>query len=114
MCDPKTVDEEKDLEPCDLVYPDYVVENRQMYRNASQTWWWCKDQMEHEAWLFLQSDTDTSTRPGKSPSAVCTPHIFVANVVTVPHTAFQLSDEHSEPRESIELRALVYYGGMDD
>jgi hypothetical protein len=41
-------------------------------------------------------------------------HIFVANVVTVPHTAFQLSDEHSEPRESIELRALVYYGGMDD
>jgi hypothetical protein len=67
MCDPKTVDEEKDLEPCDLVYPDYVVENRQMYRNASQIWWWCKDQMEHEAWIFLQSDTDTSTRPGKSP-----------------------------------------------
>jgi hypothetical protein len=65
MCDPATIDDKNDLEPCDLVYPDYVVENRQLYRNEGQRWWWCRDQMDDEAWIFLQSDTDASTKPGE-------------------------------------------------
>jgi hypothetical protein len=32
----------------------------------------------------------------------------------VPHTAFQLGGEKGEPRESIEVRALVYYGGPNE
>lgn len=64
LCDPSSIDVHVDLEPCDLVYPDYVVENRQMYFAEDQEWWWCSEQMNDEAWIFLQSDTDASTKPG--------------------------------------------------
>jgi hypothetical protein len=64
LCDPESIDTQNDLEPCDLVYPDYVVENRQLYWSKGQEWWWCKDQLDDEAWIFLQSDTDASTKPG--------------------------------------------------
>lgn len=64
LCDPASIDVQRDLEPCDLVYPDYVVENRQLYFNKSQKWVWCSDQQQDEAWIFLQSDTDGDTSPG--------------------------------------------------
>jgi hypothetical protein len=64
LCDPRSIDVKNDLEPCDLVYPDYVVENRQLYWAENQEWWWCSDQTEDEAWIFLQSDTDSRTKPG--------------------------------------------------
>jgi len=55
------------------------------------------DQQPSEAWVFLQSDT-------------------TADVKSVPHTAFPnpLAGEDAVPRESIEVRALVYYGGFAD
>jgi hypothetical protein len=66
LCSPATIDEKSDLEPCDLVYPDYVVENQQLYWSEGLEWWWCSDQREDEAWIFLQSDTKTmaGTKPG--------------------------------------------------
>jgi hypothetical protein len=64
LCNPSSIDVQSGLEPCDLVYPDYVVENRQLYFSKGQEWWWCRDQREDEAWIFLQSDTDPTTRPG--------------------------------------------------
>ena len=54
------------FEPCDLVYPDYVVENRQVYHSDQFDWFYASDQMPDEAWVFLQSDTNESTKPGKS------------------------------------------------
>lgn len=81
------------MEPCDLVYPDYVVENRQLYWSEGLDWWWCSDQMADEAWIFLQSDTDAEAR-----------------TKPVPHTAFELTGEKGEPRESIEVRALAFFG----
>ena len=53
------------FEACDLVYPDYVVENRQVYHWDRADWFYASDQMPHEAWVFLQSDTDESTKPGE-------------------------------------------------
>jgi hypothetical protein len=38
---------------------------------------------------------------------------LVVDLATVPHTAFELEGGAGEPRESIEIRALVYYGGFD-
>lgn len=66
LCDPRSINVGTDLEPCDLVYPDYVVENRQLYWEENQKWWWYSDQAEDEAWIFLQSDTSNDTKPGKS------------------------------------------------
>ncbi|KAF2502334.1 hypothetical protein BU16DRAFT_612011 [Lophium mytilinum] len=96
MCDPRSIKPETDLEPCDLVYPDYVVENRQLYYSPRHEWVYLSGQQPSEAWVFLQSDT-------------------TADVKSVPHTAFPnpLADKDAAPRESIEVRALVYYGGFD-
>ncbi|KAI9656218.1 MAG: hypothetical protein M1821_004881 [Bathelium mastoideum] len=96
MCKPSSVDPEIDFEPCDLVYPDYVVENRQMYYSPPQTWFYLSNQMPEEAWVFLQSDTHPTVNP-------------------VAHTAFPFREiglDDVLPRESIEVRALVYYEGF--
>lgn len=63
MCDPKTMNVDEDLEPCDLVYPDYVVENRQVYFSKAFKWFYLSDQQPNEAWVFLQSDTDPKGKP---------------------------------------------------
>ncbi|KAH7047478.1 putative CmcJ-like methyltransferase [Macrophomina phaseolina] len=111
LCKPQTIDPSMDLEPCDLVYPDYVVENQQVYFSEDLEWLYLSDQQPHEAWVFLQADTDPSGKPGK--------HAFdtvVSELIgEVPHTAFPLPDHSGEeaPRESIEVRALVYYGGVE-
>lgn len=68
MCDPQTVNIDQDLEPCDLVYPDYVVENRQVYFSEAFKWFYLSDQQPNEAWVFLQSDTDSSGKPGMNPT----------------------------------------------
>lgn len=71
LCDPKSIDTQNDLEPCDLVYPDYVVENRQLYWKEGMEWWWYRDQLVDEAWVFLQSDTDGGTKPGMYCARAC-------------------------------------------
>ncbi|KAF2230782.1 hypothetical protein EV356DRAFT_472993 [Viridothelium virens] len=98
MCKPDSINPESELEPCDLVYPDYVVENRQVYFSNRQRWLYLSDQMPNEAWIFLQSDTNPTVNP-------------------VAHTAFPCPNmRHGNvlPRESIEVRALVYYGGFEE
>lgn len=64
LCSPRTVKPDRDFEPCDLVYPDYAVENRQVYHSTDYDWFYISDQQPHEAWVFLQSDTETETKPG--------------------------------------------------
>ncbi|KAL1302193.1 hypothetical protein AAFC00_002623 [Neodothiora populina] len=92
MCDPRTVVPKEDHEPCDLVYPDYVVENLQLYFRPTHRWVYLSDQQVSEAWVFVQSDTENGQ-------------------VAVPHTSFPnpLASPDDPSRESIEARALVYY-----
>ncbi|KAK5107687.1 hypothetical protein LTR62_000922 [Meristemomyces frigidus] len=92
LCEPSTIQAASDLEPCDLVYPDYVVENRQVYHSPEQKWFYLGEQREDEAWVFLQTDTERTAW-------------------TVAHTSFPMPNAPSGvlPRESIEARALVYY-----
>jgi hypothetical protein len=66
LCSATSIKEpSKQLEPCDLVYPDYVVENRQVYHDTGYDWFYASEMMPNEAWVFLQSDTDPSTKPGE-------------------------------------------------
>lgn len=95
ICHPRSLDTER-LEPCDLVYPDYVVENRQIYHSPELEWLYLGDQKPGEALVFLQADTDPN---GLRP---------------VVHSSFPILDrDHNQAadsrRESIEARALVYY-----
>jgi hypothetical protein len=92
FCDPSSIALE-DLHPGDLVYDDYVVENMQLHYTNDQKWYYISDQGQDEAWVFVQSDSDSfKTRAG------------------VPHSSFPLpaSSTPPLPRESIEIRCLVY------
>ena len=76
MCDPRTVNPSEDLESCDLVYHDYVVENRQIYHTAKQKWYYVSDQMPHEAWIFRQSDSEPGAGTGESAIRLLSVHRF--------------------------------------
>lgn len=65
LCEPGTLHSDRDLEPCDLVYPDYVVENRQVYHSDQLKWFYLSDQQEDEAWVFVQTDTARSEWTGQ-------------------------------------------------
>ncbi|KAL9093918.1 MAG: hypothetical protein Q9165_003841 [Trypethelium subeluteriae] len=68
------------------------------FETCDLRWLYLSNQMPNEAWIFLQSDTNPTVNP-------------------VAHTAFPLprtGDDNVNPRESIEVRALVYYGGFDE
>ncbi|KAH8591827.1 hypothetical protein B0O99DRAFT_690373 [Bisporella sp. PMI_857] len=98
LCSAATIDPAKDLEPCDLVYSDYVVENMQTYHTDQQKWFFMSDQLPNEAWVFLQADSN--------PGAVPVPHV----AIPLP----EASPGAFPSRESIELRALVYYEALGD
>jgi len=118
LCDASTVDPEN-VQPGDLVYGDYVVENCQVHESPSQKWYYLRDQGPEEAWVFVQSDS-ASLRPGKFESScsefpigfrVRVLHMLTCQVTGVPHSSFPnpLASKDDNPRESIEVRALVYY-----
>lgn len=95
ICHPRSVNLDN-LEPCDLVYPDYVVENQQVYHSPELEWLYLGGQKASEVLIFLQADTETKRlRP-------------------VVHSSFPVLEKESartsvNRRESIEARALVYY-----
>lgn len=93
FCDAATVDHDADLERADLLYPEFVTENCQVYFNSAQRWLWLNGQDVDELIVFKQSDT----LPGA--------------VSGVPHCSFFNPNTPVDelPRESIEARALVYY-----
>ena len=63
LCDVSTVDPD-DIQPGDLVYGDYVVENCQLHQSGGQKWYYLRDQGPEEAWVFVQSDS-LGSRLGK-------------------------------------------------
>lgn len=93
VCDASTVDPQADLEAADLLYPDMVTENFQVYHRDTYKWFFLSQQDICEAMVFLQADTGTNGQPG------------------VPHCSFfnPLVPEHEGPRESIETRLIVEY-----
>lgn len=70
LCEPTSLKPDRDLEPCDLVYPDYVVENRQVYHSETLKWIYLSDQRVDEAWVFVQTDTARSDWTGEVPRAL--------------------------------------------
>lgn len=112
LCDARTVQPEKDLEPADLVYAEYVVENRQIYQSSRHKWYYISDQQPDEAWIFMQSDTDPN---GISGTKISPLGDFLLTSSGVAHSAFPnpLSSPKDPPRESVEVRALVYYADAE-
>jgi len=93
VCDARTV-AAGDLVAADLVYPDRIGENYLVTYNPGHRWFYVSEMNVDEAWLFRCYDSATDGR------ARFTPHAAFTHPATTADTP---------PRESIELRSLVFY-----
>lgn len=95
LCDARTVDPE-DLVASDLIFPDRVGETYAVTYNPAQRWSYVPGMTPSEALLIKCYD---SAADGRARFA--------------PHTAFIDPDApwDAPPRQSIELRSLVFHGG---
>jgi hypothetical protein len=93
VCDARTVDF-ADLVPSDLVYRNRVGETYSVTWNPAHQWYYVPDMKREEALLLKIADTKTDGRAR-----------------FMPHTAFTdpTTPPHAFPRESIELRTLVFH-----
>ncbi|RYP81034.1 hypothetical protein DL770_006024 [Monosporascus sp. CRB-9-2] len=92
-CDAKTMDPNTDLLTVDEVFPTVANEVYQVLYNPNHKWYYIPDQLDTELAIFAGYDS----RKGQS--------------LSVPHCSFDLGDKSSGgPRQSIEVRAFVFYG----
>ncbi|KAK3363126.1 hypothetical protein B0T25DRAFT_575754 [Lasiosphaeria hispida] len=90
--DPKTVDREKDLFAVDEVFPTVANEVYQVYHSPSHNWYYVPDQLASEIVIFNAYDSERDQDQA------------------VPHCSFDLGERGSGiPRQSIEVRAFVFY-----
>ncbi|KAL0566805.1 hypothetical protein V5O48_015201 [Marasmius crinis-equi] len=95
LCDFRSVDREKDFVPLDLIWPDRTGQTLGVRYNPEHKWKYLKGMTPNECILIKCYD---SIEDGSV--AVFTPHTAFEDPTTPAGTPF---------RESIELRALVFY-----
>lgn len=91
-CDAKTMDPEQDLLAVDEVFPTVANEVYQVLHSERHKWYYIPDQLDTEVAIFAGYDSRRKQD------------------LAVPHCAFDLADSSGEPRQSIEVRAFVFYG----
>ncbi|PPJ52978.1 hypothetical protein CBER1_10952 [Cercospora berteroae] len=90
LCDWSTYDPPQDSIARDIVYLDDAVETYVIRHNPKHQFYYISQQKADEAWIMVQ--TDSSHTKG------------------VPHTSFPIAQAlNKDERESIEVRAVVYY-----
>jgi hypothetical protein len=96
----------------DVLYPNYLAENRMVHFNENQRWYWLPDQSPNEILVFKAVDSDNFGSSRKSPLLCIT--FSDADWLACPHGAFPLpSKEGNHPvRESIDVRLLVMYADI--
>ncbi|CAK1367591.1 unnamed protein product [Cercospora beticola] len=91
-CDASSVNQETDLMITDEVFPKMASEIYQVLHNPAHKWYWIPDQTEDEVAIFVGYDSLAAPR------------------LAVPHCSVDLGElSEGDPRESIEVRALVFY-----
>lgn len=109
--DYRTFDVNRDGVPTDLVFPHYVGESLNLYYHPAHKWYFANDQMRDEVWMFKCYDSKLGVATGM----LACQFVGVSNItnfITVaPHCSFDIQQgNYSErPRESIEVRILVFY-----
>lgn len=84
---------DSDLVPVELIYPNRVGETLTVRPNENHRWYYLKEQQPNEVLLIKCFDSKTDGRARR-----------------VPHSAFvDESTVNEEPRESIEVRSLVFH-----
>lgn len=97
----------------DRVYPANNEETIQIYHSASHEWCYLSGQSESEALIFVGGDSSKGMAAGKKLVQVYVLSALLKHETFsgVPHCSFQLpgSDKIVTPRESVEVRALVFH-----
>ena len=84
---------ETDKVPQQIIFPDRVDEGVSVRYNPSHRWYYLREQTPAEVMLFKISESKMDGRAR-----------------AVPHSAFVHPEFEAEaPRESIEIRAMVFY-----
>jgi hypothetical protein len=93
VCDARTVGPD-DLVPSDLIYQNRIGETYSVTYNPAHRWFYFPQMRVHEALLLKCYDSETDGRARFAP-----------------HTAFHdpTTPAYASPRESIELRTLVFH-----
>ncbi|KAI1144779.1 hypothetical protein F4825DRAFT_445537 [Nemania diffusa] len=91
--DARSFDLDRDGEATDLVFPHYVGESLNLYHHPGHQWYYVSDQSRDEVWMFKCFDSKQDV------------------AYAAPHCSFdiQKGSYTQRPRESIELRLLVFY-----
>lgn len=93
FADYRSIDPEKDLAVSKLIYPDYVGETFRVKYNPTHRWYYYSHQNKNDVFLIKCYDSNEDV-------ARCTPHTAFVN---------PKSPAWARPRESIEVRALVFH-----
>jgi len=109
----RTFDLERDGEPTDLVFPHYVGESLNLYHHRDHRWYFARDQMKDEVWMFKCFDSMPGVASGKFPELADPPFRCTnfREYLAAPHCSFDIQNLNytERPRESIEIRMLVFY-----
>ncbi|KAF2801578.1 uncharacterized protein BDZ99DRAFT_403092 [Mytilinidion resinicola] len=99
LCDYRT--SKLDGHPSDLVNPHFDSENLQVAYSSLQKWYFINRQTIDEAWMIKMADSEAV--------------VLLTTVQVAPHTSFVVpwARKDCAPRESIEFRAYVFYGGAE-
>ncbi|OCK88818.1 uncharacterized protein K441DRAFT_645948 [Cenococcum geophilum 1.58] len=95
LCDWRTVDCKSELIAADAVYRDRYTENQRLYYGLKHKWYYIKDLGDDEVIMIRQTDSNLNDFEGGG----------------VAHTSFYnpKANENAPLRESIELRAFVFF-----
>lgn len=96
VADYRSLHPETDLQPADHIFPTRTSETYSIRYGPHQKWYYIKNQQPDDVLMFKCYESEVV--PGRA--------------LVTPHTAFHVPDALEEgvlPRESIELRALVFY-----
>ena len=64
LCDPRTVTPTL-LQDGDVVFEDFVIENRLLQYGPKLEWFFVSNQSPDEAWVFVQADSKKDTPCGE-------------------------------------------------
>lgn len=108
VCDANSVDPATDLITCDVVAREGYGENYQVFHNPRQRWYYLSKQLASEIIVFKQADSRKESSVGK---LIVAGNQLLLKLLGVPHASFlnPLADPTEPPRESIEVRAFLFY-----
>ncbi|KAF8861027.1 hypothetical protein BDZ45DRAFT_740625 [Acephala macrosclerotiorum] len=93
LCDYRTINYDSETISADVVWNNRFTENVRLYHSPKHEWYYLKDLAEDEVIMLRQTDSDLEGGGG------------------VAHASFDnsMADECAAPRESIELRAFLFF-----